>query len=276
MDWQSDLPTLLDTRLFTISGTVTTIGSALAIGGILVTTHLVSRFTRRFAARYFSRHGVDDDIALRTTAALLQIGVWLVGVEVVLHLLGIRLATLFASAGFLALGAGFAVKSAVENWISGIILRMGQTIRVGDVIVINDRWLTVRKIGPRTIDALTYSDEEVMIPNATAAQSIVTNLTRHDRAYRIEARVGVSYDSDIDLVRRTLETAVQGMEWRSQKQDPDISIVKFGDSAVEFVVHVWIDDVRNTLKPASDLHEAVWRDLKSAGIKLASRHWVSP
>ena len=89
-----------------------------------------------------------------------------------LHLLGIRLATLFATTGALALGVGFALKGVVENWISGVILRVGQTIRPGDVVEIEGRWLKVKQIGMRTTDALAYKEEEVMIPSGIIAQSI--------------------------------------------------------------------------------------------------------
>ena len=91
MDSQSEgLSSLLDTRLFTISGTDTTVGSALAVVAILVATYLVARSMRRVAARIFKRHGVDDDIAVQTTATVLQVVAWLAGIEIVLHLLGIR------------------------------------------------------------------------------------------------------------------------------------------------------------------------------------------
>jgi len=263
------LSALLRVRLFTIGGTDTTVGSALAVAAILVITYLVARAVRRLARRHFSRHGIDDDIALQTTAMVLQVVVWLVGIEVVLHLLGIRLATLFATTGFLALGAGFGIKSVVENWLAGVILRVGQTIRPGDIIVVQDRWLQIQNIGPRNTDALTYSNEEVMIPNSTITQQIVTNLTRHDRIYRLEATVGVSYDSDLDVVRKTLETTLNGLEWRSTQQEPAVYLTKFGDSSVNYTVHVWIDDVRKTLRPSSDLHEAIWWALKKAGIVIA-------
>ena len=184
---------------------------------------------------------------------------------------GSRLTALFAASGFLALGAGFGIKSVVENWISGVILRVGRTISPGDIIVVQDRWLHVKRIGPRTTEARSFKDEEVMIPNATVAQSVVTNLTRHDTLYRLEATVGVSYDSDLDLVRETLETTVNGLEWRSAKQEPAVYLTAFGDSSVNYKTYVWIDDVRHTLRPASDLHEAIWWALKKAGIVIAFR-----
>ena len=271
MDWQTQLTALLRVRLFTISGTDTTVGSALAVVAILVVTYLVARSVRRLAGYHFSRHGIDDDLALQTTTTVMQLVTWLVGIELVLHLLGIHLATLFATTGFLALGAGFGIKSVVENWISGVILRVGRTIRPGDIIVVQDRWLHVKRIGPRTTEARSFKDEEVMIPNATVAQSVVTNLTRHDTQYRLEANVRVAYESDLDLVRKTLETTLNGLEWRSAKQEPAVYLTEFGDSSINYTAHVWIDDVRHTLKPASDLHEAIWWALKKAGIVIAFR-----
>ena len=256
-------------RLFSIADTDTTVGSALAVVAILVVTYLVARIVRRLVGYHFGRHGIDDDLAEQTTAALLQLVTWFVGIELVLHLLGIRLTTLFATTGFLALGAGFGLKNVVENWVSGVILRVGRTIRPGDIIVVQDRWLIVKRIGPRTTEARSFKDEEVMIPNATVAQSVVTNLTRHDTQYRLEAIVGVSYDSDLDSVRETLETTLNGLEWRSATTEPAVYLTEFGESSVNYTAHVWIDDVRHTLRPASDLHEAIWSALKKAGIVIA-------
>ena len=271
MDWQTRLTSLLGVQLFSIGDTDTTVGSALAIVAILVVTYLVARTARRQAGHNFTRHGIDDDLALQTTVTVMQLVTWLVGIELVLHLLGIHLATLFATTGFLALGAGFGIKSVVENWVSGVILRVGRTIRPGDIIVVQDRWLNVKRIGPRTTEARSFKDEEVMIPNATVAQSVVTNLTRHDTQYRLEAIVGVSYDSDLDSVRETLETTLNGLEWRSATTEPAVYLTEFGESSVNYTAHVWIDDVRHTLRPASDLHEAIWRALKKAGIVIAFR-----
>jgi small-conductance mechanosensitive channel len=269
MDRQTRLTELLHVRLFSIGETDFTVGSAVAVASILVVTYVLARALRRVAGHHLRRRGVDDDITLQTTATVLQLVVWLVGIEVVLHILGIRLATLFATTGFLALGAGFGIKSVVENWISGVILRVGQTIRPGDLIVVRDQWLQIKRIGLRTTDALTFSNEEVIIPNSIIAQSIVTNLTRHDTLFRLDAKVGVSYDSDLDAVRRTLETTLNDLEWRSTKREPAVYLTEFGDSSVKYTTHVWIDDVRHTLRPASDLHESIWEALKRAGIVIA-------
>jgi small-conductance mechanosensitive channel len=85
-----------------------------------------------------------------------------------------------------ALGAGFAVTNIVENLLSGGIPRVEKPIRPGHVIMVHDKWLFIKRIGMRTTAALTYDGEEVLIPNSTVAQSVVTNLMRENRLLRIQ------------------------------------------------------------------------------------------
>ena len=67
-----------------------------------------------------------------------------------------------------------------HDFLSGIILHVEHTIKPGDVIVVKDRWVQVEKIGVRNTVGKTHKGEEVLIPNSTVAQSVVTNLTRGD------------------------------------------------------------------------------------------------
>jgi len=270
MDWHVRLTALLNVRLFSISGTDTTVGSALTIAVIVAAAYLLARNVHRLVAHNFRRRGMHDDIALAAMTSVLQVVVWLIGVEIGLKLLGVSLATLFAATGFLALGASFAVKGLVESWLAGLILRLEQTIKPGDVIVVDNRWLQVQRIGLRTTAALSSKNEEMVIPNSIIGESVVINLTRHDRLFRLEATVGVPYGSDLDLVRKTLETTVDDLKWRSTKQAPAVYLTSLGRFSVNYATHVWIDDVRQTLRSASDLNEAIWNALKRAGVVIAS------
>jgi small-conductance mechanosensitive channel len=195
--------------------------------------------------------------------------VLLIGLDVALHLIGIRPTALFAAGGLFALVAGFAVKDITQNVLSGVMLHLEQAIRTGDVITVDDRWVQVDRLGARITTGTTYDGQEILIPNSDLAQSVVTNLTRHDRRVRIDCQVGVAYSSDLDHVRRTLESSVAGLEWRSQAKDPAVYLRDFGDSSVDYLVTVWIEDVGNALQRKSELLEAVWRGLKEAEIEIA-------
>lgn len=205
----------------------------------------------------------------RIIGITVQLIIWMIGFEIALNLLGIQLTTLFAASGFLALGVGFAVKNIVENFLSGGILQLEKTIRPGDLIIVNDKWLCIDHLGLRVTTALTYDGEQVLIPNSLIAQSMVTNLTRHNRLHRLEVKVGVSYDSDLKLVRETLEQAIEKLEWRSKIKEPVLYLDEFGDSSINYYADIWIDDANDSRGRKSDLHEAVWWALKDKNITIA-------
>ena len=200
---------------------------------------------------------------------LVKLIIWLIGFEITTHLFGIQLTTLFAASGFFALAAGFAVKNVVENFLSGGILRLEKTISRGDMIVVEGKWMTVYRIGLRVTIATTYDGEEVLIPNSLIAESMVTNMTRNNRLHRIQVQVGVSYDSDLKLVREVLEQTIDKLEWRSNVKNPVLYLEEFGDFSVNYVIKLWINEARESRKRKSELLEAIWWALKDRDITIA-------
>jgi small-conductance mechanosensitive channel len=100
-------------------------------------------------------------------------------------------------------------------------------------------------------------------------QNPVKNYTFQDSLYRLRVQVGVTYGSDMKLVRETLERTATETEWRNKDYDPSILMTGFGDSSVNFEVSVWIDDPWTLRRRASRLHEAIWWALKEAGVVIA-------
>jgi small-conductance mechanosensitive channel len=255
--------------LFTIGGTQTTVGSLLAVIVVGIVTIVTAHYVRKAVQALFDVAHDDKADSSRAFGMFAALLVYLVGFEIALHLLGLKLTTVFAAGGFLAVAAGFAAKNITENFLSGAILRAERTIRSGDLLIIHDQWITIDHIGARVTVATTFDGEEVLIPNTLIAQSVVVNLTRHDRFYRISTLVGVRYDADLKLVRRTLEETVDKIEWQSSNNSPFVNLDGFGESSVNYKVAVWLDDASDSGSRKSDLHEAIWWALKDKGITIA-------
>ncbi|MFH1844578.1 MAG: mechanosensitive ion channel domain-containing protein, partial [bacterium] len=157
----------------------------------------------------------------------------------------------------------------VQNFVSGIILLAERTIKPGDVLQVDGRFVKVRHMGIRATIARTLDEEEIIVPNAAIVQGTVTNYTLQDSLYRLRATVGVVYGSDMKLVRETLETAARSQSWRYPAKDPVVFMTDFADSAVVWEVSVWIDDPWVMRRAKSDLNEAIWWALKEQGIVIA-------
>ena len=160
------LNSILSWPIFSVGDTQTTLGSLLAAILVAVSTILIARFARKFLQDFIQRHHESEADAGRTYGLILQLRVWIVGFEKVLHLLGIRLTTLFAATGFFAIAAGFAAKNIVENFLSGAILRLERIIQPGDLIVVAGKSLVAQRVGLRTLEARTFDGEDILVPNS--------------------------------------------------------------------------------------------------------------
>ena len=113
----SDIGNLLSWTVFSIGDTATSVRDLLEGVAALVLTYLVSRMVQRIVTRKSGRWTIMK-IQPATYGIIAVMVIWLVGIEVAFDLLGFDLTTLLAASGFLALGAGFAVKNIVENFLS--------------------------------------------------------------------------------------------------------------------------------------------------------------
>jgi small-conductance mechanosensitive channel len=260
---------MLDRTFFTIGGTRVTLAGLLLVVLIVGATLAISWAVQRVIARSFRLVGVTREGPVAVAQRLAHYVVLAVGFGVALDTLGINLGTLFAAGAIFAIGLGFAMQNIAQNFVSGVILLLEQSIEPGDVLEVEGRFVRVREMWIRSTVARTLDDEEIIIPNATIVQSTVKNYTLKDSIFRLRATVGVTYDSDMALVKETLLEVGASMEWRNKTKDPLVLMVEFGDSAVIFEISVWIDNPWAQRRALSDLNEAIWWAFKEKGIVIA-------
>ena len=121
----------LDQPLFSLGATPITVGMIVAAMVVAVASLIAARVVKQLTIRHFEKQDSGDELAVESLAKLMAALVLLVGLEIVLHIFGLRLASILAAGGVFALGAGFAVKNTVENYLSGVILRLDRTIKQG-------------------------------------------------------------------------------------------------------------------------------------------------
>jgi small-conductance mechanosensitive channel len=259
---------LFDRTFFTIGRTPVTPSLLLllltVVAGALLASWLLQRVLERGLRAARVREGT-----VAATRRLAHYAVLAAGLGVLLEVMGVDLTTLFAAGAIFAIGIGFAMQNIAQNFVSGVILLLERSIKPGDVLEVEGRFVRVQEMGIRATIARTLDEEEIIIPNSTIVQSAVKNYTLESSIYRLRATVGVVYASDMALVRRTLERVASEMPWRVREKDPLVLMTEFGDSAVMFEVSVWIDDPWRTRRAKSDLHEAIWWAFKREGIVIA-------
>jgi len=260
---------LLDRTFFTLGGTRVTFAGLMAVVLIAAATLVVSWIVQRLIARAYRLVGLTRPGPVAVVQRLVHYVILAVGFAVALDTLGVNLGALFAAGAIFAIGLGFAMQNIAQNFVSGVILLLERSIKPGDVLEVEGRFVQVREMGIRATIAHTLDEEEIIIPNSTIVQSTVKNYTLKDSIYRLRATVGVVYSSDMALVKKTLGQVAASMPWRNKTRDPVVLMVEFGDSAVVFEVSVWIDDPWVLRRARSDLNEGIWWAFKEKEIVIA-------
>jgi small-conductance mechanosensitive channel len=183
---------------------------------------------------------------------------------------GVDLSVLAVFGGALGVGLGFGLQKVASNFISGIILLFEKSIEPDDLIELSDGTTgTVKHTGARYTLLETIDGREILVPNEDFIVQRVTNWTYSNKIARVEIAVGVAYDSDFNKVKEILLTAARQHPLCSKKTKPNAFLRTFGDSAANFVLYFWIDDVTNgRLEPQSDVMLAIWKRFQEDGIQI--------
>ena len=259
----------LDVKLFDLGATPITVATVAVMVAVMLVTWIVSWVVTRAIKKAFKLRGVDDEGNIGVVTRLTYYLILGAGLFIALRIAGIDLTALFAAGAVFAVALGFAMQNITANFVSGVILLSERAIKPGDVLNIDGRLVKVRDMGIRATIVRTLDDEDLIIPNSVLVQSTVTNHTFRDNLMRLRVPVGVSYGSDLHLVRQVLESAAGAVEWRIRDKRPVVLLVEFGNSSVDFEVSVWIEDPWASRRGRSDLREAIWWALKEAGITIA-------
>jgi small-conductance mechanosensitive channel len=237
---------------------------------ILLATFWIGRVLRRSLARRVQAYDLEDEKTIRSYGRFLLFVIAIVGVSLAVHTLGIDITHVFTAGGLLAVAAAFALKNLSENLIGGLILRIEQLIKPGDVLSIRGgEMVKVKKIGPRVTIVRSKSEVDIILPNAELIQNPISNHTYGDVLYRIDTTVGVAYTSDLRKVRATLEEVAGALDWKSSQKPPIVQLTEFGDSSVNFKIFVWTEDPWTANGFRCELNEAIWWALKEADIVIA-------
>jgi potassium efflux system protein len=260
---------LLDARVFQIGGTNLTVSTLALSIVIVVLSFVLSRVLRAIVRRAFARRGLENAGTGGVVAQFLHYALVTTGFAIALQTAGIEIGALFAAGAVFAIGLGFAMQNIAQNFVAGVILLIERAIKPGDVIEVDGQVVRVIEMGIRTTTVRTRLDEDMIVPNASLAQSTVKNYTLSDSHYRLKADVGVAYASDLKVVIATLERVARAIEWRVTGKEPLVLLTSFGAHAVNFEVSVWCSDPWKARIALSELHLAIWFAFLEAKIEIA-------
>jgi small-conductance mechanosensitive channel len=264
---------VLSRPLFTVQDTEVSIWELTSAALVVVFSILISRIIREVlqeAGTLRRQYDAGQRYAISNVVYYVLV---VAAVLWAVRLAGFSLGALAVFAGVAGIGLAFGLQDILKNFISGLILLVEQPIKVGDYIDVGGggpdsvRGI-VTQISIRSTTVRTLGNVFVIVPNADFVTQQVLNLSHRDLKLRLDIDVGVSYASDVELVREILRKIGQDHPMTLNDPPPDARLMGFGDSSVDFRLLVWIADPTDRAQTTSELNFAVWHALQEHGIEI--------
>ncbi len=186
-----------------------------------------------------------------------------------LSLVGIDMTALSVFTGALGVGLGFGLQKIASNYVSGFIILLERSIRIGNIVQVGDEVGAVTKITTRYTVLKHLGGTEYIVPNETLIGSTVQNQTYSDSRLRLATSVGVAYDTDLEKAMELMIQAALAQPRVLPDPRPKVLLTQFADSCINLELGFWIGDPDagkgNIL---SDINLAIWRLFKDNEIVI--------
>ena len=222
---------------------------------IITTIFLVSVvwLTARIAQRITQTYGNRLALSLPLTSLseqIIRLTILIIGGLIILSHLGIAITPILTALGVGSLAVALALQDTLSNLFAGFHILASHQIRPGDYIKLDSGPEGyILDIGWRSTRIRELPDNVIIIPNARLAQSILLNFYQPEKEMSIVISVGVSYDSNLELVEKiTRETAIhiqKNIPGAVPDFEPLIRYHTFGDSSINFSVVLRVKEYSN-------------------------------
>ena len=238
----------------------------------------------------------------KSAKQILPIGIFVATVIGVVGWWGVDLFILATATGGMALGIGLALKETMENYFAYILIRKDKIFAEGDRVQLESGYNgLVHRITPRVTYVRHGLNESLaIIPTRQLVSAEIINFTKEIKLVPAIVYVGVSYLNDpkqvaailVKIGKRALIEVKDSAGHHLARQircpyldqnkpscgcdkdihvdisQPTVRFNKFNDSALDFLVLVYVRDYGSQFKMKSDMRVIMYEEFKKYDIRV--------
>ena len=237
---------------------------------VLILAIVAALWVSGFLEQQLMRSKTGDMNVRVVVAKLFRALLLLVGVLIALSVVGIDITVLSVFGGALGVGIGLGLQKLASNYIAGFTILLDRSVRIGDMITVDNRFGIVSKATARYVVVRSLDGIEAIVPNETLVTTTVLNHSYTSREIKLGVPIQISYDSDLDLAMRLMtDVALGEPRVLRQPNPPLVAVLRFADNGIDLELAVWINDPENGLgNLKSALYLGIWRAFQANGIKI--------
>ncbi|TFW13200.1 mechanosensitive ion channel, partial [Massilia arenosa] len=204
-------------------------------------------------------------VLARVSRALLIV----VAVLASLRMVGIDLTVLSVFGGALGVGLGLGLQKIASNYVSGFVILLERSLKIGDMIAVDKYTGKVTQINTRYTVLQALDGTEAVLPNEMLISGAVQNFSLSSPTQRVATQITVAFETDVRTLLPLLADACRGIPRVLDEPAPGASLLRIGATGFELDVGMWISDPQNGSGGVlSEANMRIWKVLQDQGVKL--------
>ncbi len=199
---------------------------------------IVIKIVRIIARSAAMKSSKLDRSASTFIISIITVVLYVVLVIVLVSSLGFSTAGIIAAFSAVALAIALALKDSLASLANGVIIIFTKPFKKGDYIAIGGLDGLVQDIRLFNTKILTYSNEEIIVPNSEVLGSKLINYSAMPLR-RVVFDVPVPYGVDVAEVKAMLLDAVASYKYTVMTPAPSVVLADYGESTLKFSVRAW-------------------------------------
>lgn len=201
----------------------------------------VSRMIVKMIKKSFDRSELEPSVS-GFLQSLIKFSLYAIVFIMATSILGFQVTSLVTILGTASLAIGLALQGSLSNFAGGVLILILKPFKVGDYIVESNKSCegTVVSIDIFYTRLRTIDNRLVIIPNGSIMDHAVINLTA-EPTRKLDLAVGVSYDSNIKLVKDTLKEVGLQSEYCKDKNAVEVFVSELKESSISIGLRFWVD-----------------------------------
>jgi small-conductance mechanosensitive channel len=210
------------------------------------------------------------DLSMRKVASnALRAFLLLIGLLFALSAVGVDLTALSVLGGALGVGLGFGLQKLAANYVSGFVILLERSIRIGDNVRVDGFEGRITDIKTRYTLVRAGNGRESIVPNESLITSRVENLSLADLKFNITTSIVVGYESEVARVQEILCAAAAAQSRVLGDPAPVAFLTNFAPDGLEFTLNFWVaDPAKGRDNVRSAINIAILDGLRAANIEI--------
>ena len=178
--------------------------------------------------------------------------------------LGVAIAPLVAGMGVIGVGIGLAMQGVLGNLVAGLLIIFTKPFRIGEYIELVGESGVVHLIDLFSTKLLHFDKSIVVIPNRKIVGEILHNF---GMIRQVDLSIGVSYDSDLRVVERTVKEVLARNPKVLKEPAAAYGVTELDNFSINIAIKPWVS-IQDFPSAAGELYPAIVEAFREKCIEM--------